>query len=378
MDRCPILTIDDLAGRVPPRDALVHGNLLEFLDRTPDGWADLVVTSPPYWKKVDYDGGGAKQADIEGGQIGMEPSPDEYEDRLVDILLKVALKVKPSGCMIVNIGDTYMYKRKQQVMQTRHKGKFIGRAGAMDGHPIIPKGSLCNIPARVADRVMREGGYPIRSLDIWNDYARLPEPSARNRHWQKMEQVFHFAMGSGYHSKFREKKSGRPGGNVLSILHSIGKGKHHATMPLALAAEYIDFLCPPDGVVFDPFGGEGTTAVAANRLGRSFVTIDVVREFCESAADRIANEKCERSTRPAESIVVEAVVEKIAGGKAVVTPANGRRSIVPLNDLKHTGAEKVGDRLLVMIEMRKTHMGGSAIAVSQVFHYMPLNSMPSE
>lgn len=376
MDRHPILTIDDMAGEPPPPNALIHGNLLEFLERTPDGWADLVVTSPPYWKKVDYDGEGAKQADIDGGQIGMESSPDEYEDRLVDILLKVALKVKPTGCMVVNIGDTYMYKRKQQVVQTRHKGKFIGRAGAMDGHPIIPKGSLCNIPARVADRIMREGGYPVRSLDIWNDYARLPEPSARNRHWQKMEQVYHFSMGSPYYSKFSEKGAGSPGGNVLSILHSIGKGKHHATMPLALAAEYIDFLCPPNGVVFDPFGGEGTTAVAANQLGKSFVTIDVVREFCESSANRIANEKYEHNARPAS--VLEAVVEKIADGKAVVTPTNGRRSIVPLDDLKYTGATKVGDRLLVMIEMKKTHMGGSANAISQVFHYMPFNSMPSE
>lgn len=371
MDRPhPIIPIDSMAVGLPAPDSLVHGNLLEFLDRTPDGWADLVVTSPPYWKLVDYDGDGARQADISGGQLGLEDTPEEYAERMADIFLAVAKKIKPSGHMVINIKDTYMARRRRQATQTRHKAKSIGRAGSIAKHPVIPCKSKCFIPEMLAERIMRLGGYPCRSQDIWYDHSRMPESRVKDRHWQKTEYVYHFSMSQHSYSRF-SSGGGSPGPNMLSVLHKTGVGKHHATMPLGLAAEYIDFLCPEGGTVFDPFGGEGTTAVVARAMGRPFVLTEIVREFCESAAGRIA--KGEDTVDGACSTdVVDAVVERVGGGNALVAPeGRGRKSLVPLDLLRHTGACSAGDRLSVMIETRKTYVGSGKYAVSQVFHYMP-------
>lgn len=45
--------------------------------------------------------------------------------------------------------------------------------------------------------------------------------------------------------------------------------------PLALLEMLMSACCPMDGVVLDPFCGSGTTLVAAGRLGRRFIGIDV-------------------------------------------------------------------------------------------------------
>jgi len=363
-----IITLDDLDG-VPPPESLVHCDLLKFLDAVPDGWADLVVTSPPYWKLVDYDGDGARQADIAGGQLGLEDTPEEYVERMAAVFLGVAKKIKPTGHMIVNMKDTYMARRNQQVTQSRHKAKHIGRAGSINRHPVIPRKSKCFVPERLADRIMRDGGYPCRSMDVWYDHSRMPE-RARDRHWQKTEHVYHFSMGQRSYSRFADE-GGCPGPNVLNILHKTGQGKHHATMPLALAAEYIDFLCPPGGTVFDPFGGEGTTAVVAKAMGRSFVLAEIVREFIETAAERLAAPAEHQWSLSPAADVAEAVVEKIRGSSALIATASGRRSVVPLEDIRCTGADKVGDRLTVVTETRKTYMGASKYALSRTIHYLP-------
>ena len=44
----------------------------------------------------------------------------------------------------------------------------------------------------------------------------------------------------------------------------------------------------PGDIVLDPFAGSGTTCVAARRLGRRFVGIDLNPDFCAHAAGRVA------------------------------------------------------------------------------------------
>lgn len=63
-------------------------------------------------------------------------------------------------------------------------------------------------------------------------------------------------------------------------------GKLHITQkPLALMEEIIH-ICPPGGLVFDPFAGAGTTGVAALRHGRRFVGCESVPEYFDTAVRR--------------------------------------------------------------------------------------------
>jgi len=55
--------------------------------------------------------------------------------------------------------------------------------------------------------------------------------------------------------------------------------------------EPIDSLSPPNGVVFDPFSGSGTTLLVSKLLGRHFIGIEISEEYCKIARERIEAEK---------------------------------------------------------------------------------------
>jgi len=63
---------------------------------------DLVITSPPYWRKRDYG---------LDGQIGQESTPKEYVSALVTALREWRRVLRPTGSVFLNIGDTYRYRR---------------------------------------------------------------------------------------------------------------------------------------------------------------------------------------------------------------------------------------------------------------------------
>lgn len=66
------------------------------------------------------------------------------------------------------------------------------------------------------------------------------------------------------------------------------KHRHPAVFPDRLPYDFIQLLCPPSGRVLDPLVGSGSTGVAAAKLGRDFVGIDISPDYCALARERIA------------------------------------------------------------------------------------------
>jgi site-specific DNA-methyltransferase (adenine-specific) len=64
-------------------------------------------------------------------------------------------------------------------------------------------------------------------------------------------------------------------------------GYHPTQKPLRLVRRALLASTAEGDLVFDPFCGSGTTAVAAKELGRFFVGAELEREFCELAGRRI-------------------------------------------------------------------------------------------
>ncbi len=69
---------------------------------------------------------------------------------------------------------------------------------------------------------------------------------------------------------------------------------HFAVLPKKLATILITAGCPQGGVVLDPFCGSGTVLVVAKELGRNYIGIDVVREYCDMAEVRLREVKVEK------------------------------------------------------------------------------------
>lgn len=66
---------------------------------------------------------------------------------------------------------------------------------------------------------------------------------------------------------------------------------HFATFPPELAERCLKAGCPAGGTVLDPFGGAGTTALVADRLGLNCTIIELNPEYAEIARNRIASEQ---------------------------------------------------------------------------------------
>ena len=83
-------------------------------------------------------------------------------------------------------------------------------------------------------------------------------------------------------------------GNVLKV--SVGGGRmgsdlaheSEAPYPEALADPFVISFCPPDGTVFEPFSGSGTTAAVALRHGRRFLGCDIRASQVELTRRRVS------------------------------------------------------------------------------------------
>ena len=74
--------------------------------------------------------------------------------------------------------------------------------------------------------------------------------------------------------------------NVWEI-HPETKSKHPAPYPLELAEKVIKYYSYENDLVFDPFIGSGTTAVAAKKLGRNYLGFELYQEYVDMTNERI-------------------------------------------------------------------------------------------
>jgi len=102
---------------------------------------------------------------------------------------------------------------------------------------------------------------------------------------------------------FGRPTAGKIPRNVLEVPHLSGSAEmrklralmkaegipvHGATMPLPLAEFLVNYLCPPGGVTVDPFGGWGTTAMAAEKTGRRWIITEKYLEYAYGTSCRFA------------------------------------------------------------------------------------------
>jgi len=163
-----------------------QGDSLDLLRLMPDGCVQTVVTSPPYWGLRDY---GCD------GQIGLEPTPEEYVDCLVTVFREVWRVLRDDGVLWLNLGDSYAANRTYQVPDD--KWRDVGNShGTKVPLGLKPK-DLCGIPWRVAFALQADGWY-LRSDIIWNKLNPMPE-SVTDRPTKSHEYIFLLAKSQQYY-----------------------------------------------------------------------------------------------------------------------------------------------------------------------------------
>jgi site-specific DNA-methyltransferase (adenine-specific) len=76
--------------------------------------------------------------------------------------------------------------------------------------------------------------------------------------------------------------------DIHRIKHKRDRDAHPCQLPEKLMERIIRLTTRPGDVVFDPFCGAGTTAIAAVKLGRQFVVADVDADYARITAEKLA------------------------------------------------------------------------------------------
>ena len=77
-----------------------------------------------------------------------------------------------------------------------------------------------------------------------------------------------------------------------------GEADHPTQKPVEIVAPLLQYACPSGGLILDPFMGSGTTLVAAKQLGRRAIGIEISREYCDIAIERLAQSVFDFSEPP--------------------------------------------------------------------------------
>jgi DNA modification methylase len=235
-----------------------------------------VVTSPPYFWQRDYG---------VAGQLGLEPSIDEYVSALCDMMDLVKGVLDRKGLLFLNLGDTYYSaKGKPQGNDKKHTGRRLKVLRAVDTNGLgIPKKTIIGIPWRVA-LAMISRGWILRCPIIWKREGSLPEPNARDRPWRTHEMIFMFSKSRSYYFS-RKALRNYMEEDIWTIPTRSKAGRvHTAVFPPALVKRCLDIGCTKDGRVLDPFAGSGTVLKVATDLGHDAFGIDLNQQYCEMMA----------------------------------------------------------------------------------------------
>lgn len=186
---------------------IYEGHSLDVLKSLPSESVHSAVTSPPYWGLRDYGLPPVDFSDGWRGQLGLEPSPEQYVSHLVEIFRELRRVLRSDGTFWLNIGDSYAsYRDQKQVPQSIEGMKDRSRP-VEDGTAVNRNGSLLRglgikhkdmvgIPWMLAF-ALRADGWWLRSDVIWAKPNVMPE-SVSDRPTKSHEYLFLFSKSERY------------------------------------------------------------------------------------------------------------------------------------------------------------------------------------
>jgi DNA modification methylase len=248
-------------------------------------------------------------------ELGWEKTPDEYVKRLSDILMKCLDKLKETGSMFVNLGETY--KDKQCL-------------GVIDRLTV----EMMNRGVRLVDKI------------IWNKPSSKPVGRQVQRFYPGYEVILHFSKSKDYyfdnfkiqrdkklrvargckekglkklnyhipnpHGYFRNVIDPETLTNVITLQINKNRTKHIESeeyhpatfsMDLPLLPLLVSVPKSENSVVFDPFMGSGSTGVTALRLGFKFVGCELYEKNIKTSRRMLSENQAEFDENKIDDII---------------------------------------------------------------------------
>jgi DNA modification methylase len=275
------------------RDRIVQGDAREVLASLPNESVHLGITSPPYNLGIAY------------RTYGDDLPPEEYLRWLKEVWAALHRVLVPGGRFVLNVAPTSI----------------------KDFRPIHHDLS----------RDLRDLGYIMRTEIIW--YKQTMGRRTAWGSWRSpsnphiipsWEYVLVFSKGqwklegdrAAVDITAREFEKFSDG--FWHIPPERKRHGHPAPFPEELIERLVKFYSYRENIVVDMFGGTGTVAAVARRLGRHYLQVDASAEYCRQAAERVG-----RAEPPAGARIPAPRLELLPPDAAPAAPEVPRRPSGP-------------------------------------------------
>lgn len=241
-------------------DKIIEGDVLEVMKQIPENSIHLAITSPPYNVGKDYDNHNDKM------------NYQEYLDWLNEVWKETQRILVPGGRFCLNIAPT----------------------GIKDFVPIHHDFT----------NQLRELGMKFRTEIIWYKQTMLKRTawgswkSPANPHIvPSWEYVLVFSkdgdrlQGNPKDADITAEEFKKFSDGFWEIQPERKRNGHPAPFPEDLIYRLMKFYSYKGNVILDMFGGTGTVAVVSHKNDRKFIHIDVSKEYCKTAQDRLESAK---------------------------------------------------------------------------------------
>ena len=277
---------DEIVEESSEKYLLHHGEALDWLRSLPDGYADALVTDPPY-PEIDRPYGRMTEAD--------------WHDLMRGVVAETRRVLKPSGSAV------FILQSNSEKVGRMRPWLWEFMAWTTREWNMVQDAWWWNPSSPPTVHCQRTRGLMRPSLKacVW-----LGEPNChRNQDRVLWTQSDHNATVSREDRALRKHPSGqrmRPGRcaaaaderggvtpfNLIPISNtnstdSAGAAGHGAGTPLSLCLWWCRYITPPGGLVLDPFAGSGTTGVAALLEGLRFAGCEREAEYVQIARARL-------------------------------------------------------------------------------------------
>lgn len=249
------------------------GDARSVIGALPERSVHLVVTSPPYWNLKQY-------PPLEG-QLGNQDDLQSFLGEVHKVWKGCFQALVPGGRLCVVVGDVCL-NRKQH-----------GR------HRVVP------LHAEIINQCVQTGFDNLAPI-IWYKIANCRTEMDRSTYFlgkpfepnaiikNEVEFILMFRKPGEYRhptpEQRRESKLSKDEFfqyfRQVWDLPGASTKKHPAPFPEELAYRLIRMFSFVGDTVLDPFAGTGTTSVAAARVGRASVGIEIDPRFVEICKDR--------------------------------------------------------------------------------------------
>ena len=259
----------------------------------------------------------------EDKQLGLEESPQEFIDAMVEVFACVWDVLEDDGTLWVNIGDTYVGSGdKGNIRDPKNpegrNGQETSKNKKVNG---IPAKNMIGIPWRLAF-ALQDFGWYLRQDIIWHKPNPMPEP-IKDRCVKSHEYIFLLSKKPRYYFDYEAiqepanypnddrgaRTDIRRGTEANSVSGKTGEVRNKrdvwtvATRPYSGAhfAVYPEELIEPcvlagsriGDIVLDPFFGSGTTGAVAQKLGRKYIGCELNQEYESLQNERLSQQSME-------------------------------------------------------------------------------------